>query len=62
MEAARKGRLKLKKNSQNNQTISHEQKNKILESLLDDLNTVKMLSDIHTIGCWKELDDQILKL
>lgn len=62
LEAARKGRLKLKKNSQNNQTISYEQKNKILESLLDDLNTVKMLSDIHTIGCRKELDNQILKL
>ena len=42
--------------------LTIEQKNKILESLLDDLNTVKMLSDIHTIGCWKELDDQILKL
>lgn len=62
LEAAKKGRLSLKKKIQDNQIISDEQKNKVLESLLDDLNTAKLLSELHTVGCWKELDDHILKL
>lgn len=62
LEAARKWRMSLKKKIQDNQIISDEQKNKILESLLDDLNTAKLLSELHTIWCRRELDDKILKL
>lgn len=62
LEAARKGRLSLKKKVQDNQIIFDEQKNKILETLLDDLNTAKLLSELHIHGCRKELDEHILKL
>ncbi len=62
LEAAKRGRLSLKKKIQDNQIISDEQKNRILETLLDDLNTAKLLSELHTIWCRKELDDHILKL
>jgi len=61
--------LSLKKKVQDNQLgrkpseiISDEQKKRILETLLDDLNTAKLLSELHTHGCRKELDDHILKL
>jgi cysteinyl-tRNA synthetase len=49
LEAAKRGRLSLKKKIQDNQIISDEQKNRILETLLDDLNTAKLLSELHTI-------------
>lgn len=62
LEAAKRGRLGLKKKIAEWVQPSPEQEEEIKQLLLDDLNTAGLLGKIHVYGVPKWLDDKVLKL
>lgn len=62
LEAAKKGRLSLKKKIQSQWLLSNDTITELHTILCHDLNTPKLLAQLHLVGCPPQLDEHVLKL
>ncbi|HMY80636.1 MAG TPA: hypothetical protein PLW93_03190 [Candidatus Absconditabacterales bacterium] len=62
LEAAKKGRLSLKKKIQSQGLLSNDTITELHTILCHDLNTPKLLAQLHLVGCPPQLDEHVLKL